>query len=268
MKLNLTLRKIAAVFIWSLISLMGCQPTREIIHERLVYPDEVKKTPTSSNGNEKADGGYDAGGENGINGKPLESYLINISKTDEFVKIVDPILAELARLQPKLGRRIKYVAQVRSWFLVPVNLDELPKKLIGVAFQTDQLALQNKKEIYLSELHYRKMTDEDRGTQLLHELIMGVRLIEFQDNLDRCFVRIEDTLAEFPNLSPDDIKNKRSSCYQENSNPLDQGKRLVLTDADYANIRHLVSKLLSLNRDSWDSKEWELWLMNNHFYMQ
>lgn len=119
--------------------------------------------------------GSSAGG-NGLQGRPLESYIQDITSFAEYQEIVAPALALLKRKLPAFATEIENGATRKSWYLIPMDLRTLPSWRIGVAFPTDQIALQTLGAVWIDQDLYGRMAKVDRAILLMHELLMAHRL--------------------------------------------------------------------------------------------
>jgi len=249
------------ILLMTLAALVACTSQKEVIYEtqQLVH-----------DGGKSNQGGTDSGGGNGLSGKPLESYRIDINSQEVFSK-VKTIISNVGQNFPELAGDMWHVAQDRRWYNIPSSLDAIPSERIGVAFATDQLALQNLGEIWIDGKLFGAMTTDDRATLLLHEILMGVRLMNFQDDLDKCLASIA---FESMSMSSDAQKSKyqadRKNCFLRNGGlgggggggspliPDPQSPNINLSKADYENIRSLVIQLNSSNGsvDGFELKQW------------
>jgi hypothetical protein len=176
----------------------------------------------------------DRGGGNGYKGRPLESYVKDITQFKEFQTIVAPAIENLRKKVPTLAEDLLRVANLKNWFFVPVRLPEIPSERIGVTFKTDQYALQSIKEIWFDDDLYKGMTqDSYRAMILMHELVMGLKLSSFY------------TLNSYCSAT-----NYSSSCQ--------------LTRSDYESVRGLSIMILK-TQDKFTVNEIKKYLADNHF---
>lgn len=243
---------------------LGCQgqnteTIREIIREPVP-------------GNQVQEGGVDSGGGgNGVNGRPLESYAVRILDITEFNTVVMPIIQKMHEIHPRFASDMAHIALNRTWYLIPVELNKLPAQVIGVSFgdkQLQQLALQNLNAVWInSDLFQKYPTDQDRGTLLLHEIIMGVRLMKYKSNLDQCYSGIA-SLRFQPEKAPD-YKRLRDECAMKHGlngtdNIIGGINQIKLTKDDYDNIRELVVVLLR-GIDDLSKTQLDAWLKDRSF---
>ncbi len=189
-------------------------------------------------------GTLDGGGGNGINGKPIESYRVNIRDLPEYKKFVEPFLkAYKQSMAFQMPLMIEAVLN-KNWYFVPVSLDKVPQKILGAPFHTDQIAVQNLSEVYVDTSNYRG--DEiSKADLIFHEIAMGLRLLRFASPYNQC-------VAE----------NGPSRLYQQNDqtsppmpypcaiyNKAGDARKIELTDADYESVR-LAAKAMQDARDA------------------
>lgn len=221
-------------------------------------------------------GGVDStGGGNGLNGKPLESYYVNIEQQRDYKEFIEPIVLQVVKKFPRLASDIISIATDRKWFLVPVALEKIPSVQIGVAFPVDQMALQSRSAVWIDDTIFAKMpTGEDRARLMLHELVMGVRLMQFQNGLNHCLSAI--AIHRVPDYSKEKYADLRRKCMKEfgglDGTPgfgrgitaPDIGAPFKLSDEDYENIRDLTIQLWTSKGDI-DSLEIANWMKAKKF---
>ena len=123
--------------------------------------------------------GNDGGGGNGINGLPLESYIVNVRDLPEYQQQVQPVMDRLKSILPSLETKLQTVLDEKSFYFVPVELARIPSKVIGVSFRTDQMALQTEYAVWIdSNLYNSSRKLRPKATLLIHELVMALRLEE------------------------------------------------------------------------------------------
>ena len=211
-------------------------------------------------------GTIDGGGGIGVHGRPLDSYHIDLNVVPEFKTLLQPMLSTLQRYLPALASDLNRVITARSWYMGPFDLDQIPGNQMGVFFPTDQIAIQNLSEVWIDQKLFEPMKVEDKAVLLLHELVMGVRLLAFSDGYEQCLVKADEAFA----LTHDLAKNEkdRAVC---NSSPLpDLGPaisgapKINLSDEDYPNIRYLTEKIYD-TKGAMDDNEIKTWLYRHQF---
>ncbi|MBX3040111.1 MAG: hypothetical protein KF789_05305 [Bdellovibrionaceae bacterium] len=255
-------RGLSLLFLLSLSSLVACQGTNtEVVRERIEI--QVPGAPEA-----RSEGGVDSGGGNGYERKLLESYARDIRSSAAFQARILPILVNLTASYPRLASDLVHISQERRWYLIPGGLDRLPSQRIGVNFKTDQLALQNRGEVWINELLFNNLrSEEERAKLILHELVMGVRLMSYQDDLDECLSEV--AILSLTSQEKSAYAKARKSCHHALSAipGLKGGNRLSapmkLTDPDYIAIRNLVS-LLWETQGTVDAEELGAWMKHRN----
>ncbi|MBC7372078.1 MAG: hypothetical protein H7326_10960 [Bdellovibrionaceae bacterium] len=222
--------------------------------------------PGGSSGN----GGVDpTGGGNGINGVSLDNYKIKINDLPAFTRIKENVIARLAKRFPKLAGDLMFVAEGKTWYRIKTQLNTLPSAKIGVSFKTEQFALQNVSEIWINDLIYVDMKDRDQDGLILHEMVMGVRLLEFANELDRCLASVE--YFKLDPATAESYPEKRRECFKKNKLASDLGqaamglgRTIKLEDFDYFSIRTLTAQLME-EVDSINAEELEDWMSIRNF---
>lgn len=244
---------------------LGCDNKKEIVVERhFVQQGNALPAPSQI---EHVDGGVDGGGGNGVEGKPLESYRRDISTISGYSLLYDKVILPLRTKLPHLAADLLHVGSERSWYLIPVRLNRIPSFKIGVNFKTDQLAIQNLSEIWLDEQLY-PANQVDQAALLLHELLMGVRLIEFQNSLDQCLADI--AIMKLDPANQGAYQANRVACFKKNRHSAEIGdtigirKPIRLIDDDYETIRILGRRLLE-DIGTLDADELESWMVIRNF---
>jgi hypothetical protein len=212
-------------------------------------------------------GGADMGGCNGIQSRCFEDFIVRIDEREEFKAVVLPIFEKLKKLYPPMAADILHLTRERSWYFVPVELNQIPSRYLGVGFKTEQIALHTKKEIWVSTKHYEstEVTVKSRGLILVHELVMGIRFMEFQTSLDKCYAKAAIHLLD-NDKEKGLVENRaqRSLCRSTYPNPLDSGKNLQVTESMNLNIREL-TRILMTRLDEIDGDELKDWIQRHEF---
>jgi hypothetical protein len=241
-----------------LLGLAACQGGKETVVEKHYVTENGTGLPVPPS--QQIGGADPGGGGNGLDGKPLESFRVDLSQQPAYQLVQKNVINKLIIRFPKLAADLLHVAEERAWYLIPTELRNLPAARIGVSFKTDQIALQKLKEIWVNDLLFSKMVPHEQETLVLHELIMGVRLLEFTNLLDQCLVNIS-----VMRLTPENetkYKDARRECFKKYRNASDVGdtiglgKDIKLEDYDYETIRDITSTLLT-KTDSFDPQELE-----------
>ncbi len=186
-----------------------------------------------------ADGTGDSGGGNLYKGKPLESYIKNPQDLDSFKTFVQPMLDTVDHSEVGYIFRGMFLSKV--WYFVPGPLNALPSNKIGSSIPTDQVALQDFDSIWIDSNLFDKMMPEDQAKLLVHELLMGAKLLRFDSYKHACLI----TNTRFP---------EKETCAEASNTPL--GSPSDLTPNDYTIIRKTVAEIFSKN-GSMNADDWE-----------
>lgn len=246
-----------------MLGLGACQPVKETTTKETVIEKDPQKTafpppvPTA--------GPSDGGGGAGLEGKPLESYRTDIQTHAEYQKFIQPVINNLAKYFPRLATELLHVVKERTWYLIPGNIKKVPAVTMGVHDFTDyeQLAIQNMYEIYMDARPFKdKMNPEDRANLFLHEMVMGVRLLEYGDSLDNCLVEAKKFLLK------SDTEGKHSEaakdCYKKYPRLEPMNSKFHLNNDDYSSIRTFVGNLMT-TQGVVDEEMTRSWLASHGF---
>ena len=188
------------------------------------------------------DGTYSGGGGNGINGAAIESFHQDITSLPEFQMYIKPILERMAQSSPDVFvGYLSWAIHHKSWYFVPVALPNLPKEKTALAFPSDQLALHSESEIYIDQNAYLKKSRKERASLLMHELVMGARLLMKHSAKFQCFALNGD--------------QKATACDSEAllklsvSPPGSEDDKPSLTGSDDEAVRSMTVFLLGRNQD-------------------
>ena len=186
-----------------------------------------------------AHGTGDGGGGNVYKGKPLESYIVDPHNLAGFNEVVTPVITKIVSANSSLGSLLNYwILTRKKWYLLPGPLNKLPSDKIGSAVPTDQGALQDFDQLWIDSDKFNdpKTTDADRGKLLLHEILMGIKLMRFESRFNQC-----ESIYHL------DEENGDSQMCKESPLPAVRlGSPKDLTPQDYDEIRATVAELMQL----------------------
>ncbi len=119
----------------------------------------------------------------------------------------------------------------KTWYLIPSELKKLPSDTIASAVGTDQAALQDLRQVWLNQTIYDDMKSVDaQGTLLMHEILMGLKLLKYDSALFECRARYYG-------------RHTDQYCLSSYSADL-RGKPSDLTEIDYSQIRSATTKIM------------------------
>jgi hypothetical protein len=246
--------KTQILFLALAIFLGAC--TKEIIRE--------KSPEAAPNTNPKADEGtIDSGGGNGLAGKPLESYRVAISTDEDVLKLIAPIVNNVLEALPRFAGHLNFILRERSWYIVPAKLKALPQTVIGIYFAADQFGLQNQRDVWINQDDMASMkTPEDKVNFIMHEMVMGVRILPFTTRLDNCLADISYKYLK-KEAGYGGERNRCVNHYGLDSR-FEKDPLIELDKSDYASVRDLTYKLMS-TQGKIDAKEMAEWLVTHGF---
>ncbi len=141
---------------------------------------ETESTKTSG-------GGADTGGSNSIDGKAIESYIVDLENdartSDAYKNYVSATLIKIDKILPSFSDELRQILsdksqnKRRTWYILPGQLQQLDNHTIAIPsdVRTEQTALHTKTSIYISEQSYSKIpTDEIKAKHIVHEAIMAI----------------------------------------------------------------------------------------------
>lgn len=244
------------VFILSLFLIVAaCSGNKETIIKEIQVVNERNDNPLpipkSQNNNKPSGGVDDGGGGVAVKGRPLESYAVNITGRDEYQKYIVAIIQKLKVNSPELSSELIYLSRERTWYIIDVPLNEIPRQVMGTYFKTDQVAVQNKSDIWMNQNLFESMSEENRAMLILHELMMGVKILNYGSPLDKCFAVSSLGLLE---ADLKDYELKRKKCLEryklvDIQQSLLGGNSFSVSSEDYGLIRKLTKSLFEPESD-------------------
>ncbi len=232
--------KILTTFLLGLI-LMGCQ--KEVVRKETVYQwEKSPETPKSEMG------GIDSGGGNGVEGRPLESFRVNMLQDKQVHDELLPIISSLHEIHNRFAADFLHILKHRMWYFVPVKLEKLSPLKVGVAFKDEdlgQIGLQDTQEVWIDSKIYSDMNSNDKIKILVHELVMGVRILEFTREFDKCLAAASAYLFDEDESI---YKKARDECYEKfqwlgtgTNLGVIGGDKIELNDHDYKAVRTMTN---------------------------
>lgn len=191
----------------------------------------VPQSPSTTNGTS------DSGGGTGLDGKVFESYIVDPTELPAYKQHLEPLLKNINSEQEK-SSQYHQIFKIKTWYIAPVDLDKVSKDALGVSFMksdTQQIARQSMKEIWIDKRIYDQMSSNDQSDLLLHELVMNLYFFKFLKISEICKIWITVN-GETGN----------EGCV-ENGTQLDKimppEEKRSLTDQDNENIRYVTGWL-------------------------
>jgi hypothetical protein len=216
------------------ITVQSCQQPKEIVRETVVV----------SNRSQQTTGGTDqVGGGNGIDGIPLDAFIQDIQKNSGYKNKIEPLIQKLSTLYPQLAADIYHLSHQRDWYFVPGKLAAISQNILGTYAPTDQIALQDTNKIWIDKNQFSIMNEDNQAVLILHELIMGVNLLQYKHRQDQCIAKAAILL--FSENGPEKYSNEKKFC--RNTYPMIEGTANEKFDPkaiNYDKIRRVVSVLI------------------------
>ena len=206
-------------------------------------PESVLTNQGHNSGNEPTatEGTNSSGGGTGIDGKVFESYSVNPTSLPAYTKFIKPLLENIKRSSYNF---IQYenIFKSKPFYIAPVALKKLGKDDLGVSFfksDTQQIARQSLKEIWIDKDIFDSMEEKDQAELLVHEFIMSMYFYKFISFEEICKVSsyVGGIWGE-----------KHEECTEETVNFFDTKmpaeRPRSLNQADNENIRYVTDWLL------------------------
>lgn len=138
------------------------------------------------------DGTGDGGGGNGAGGRVYDAYTVDPTQLDAFKKHLAPLFKESPETAAgKNSWNWKAFFKLKVWYVAPVKLKPLAKESLGLSFtddNTQQLAIQTPKAIWIDSGYFEKMNSEDQAQLILHEFVMSIYFLKFKKMSELCEV--------------------------------------------------------------------------------
>lgn len=192
-----------------------------------------------------SNGTGDGAGGNTYLGRPLEDYVVDIRKTEAFKHYLKPALNSLD-FGSDFYLIVFYSILHKNWYLIPGDLQTLPSNKIASAVPVEQGAIQTFDAVWIDSKIFNAMPARDQADLILHEMLVGVRLLQFESPKAQC-------LSFAPNIDYcDGLSTKRS------------GQPTDLNGKDYEEIRRSVVALYQLPSSA-KREDWEDFLAKFHY---
>ena len=221
---------------------VGCDKNRPSSAQNQIQPEMEPQSPgptTDPKGLSRRGTG-DSGGGNGVDGLVFESYTVDPSKLPAYTKYLKPFFDRLNSTNPK-GSGFEKALKFRTWYLAPIELEKIDDGVLGISFSksnTQQLAIQTQKEIWINKVYFEKMDEKSQAELILHEMIMSLYFLKHMKMTDFCKL----TLMIDPHSLGDDV-TWCSNADMDEFYPAIPWK--PLDGKDYQNIRSMTSWVIS-----------------------
>jgi len=244
-------------------------------HQSMVLSSSSSEAPILfADGNTKGRkiaGGSDTGG-NLYRGEPIENFaktLATDSETkDAYNLLIKPLIDHLkgrALLETErfsevrlrtLVSFLEYTFESKKWYFVPGPLPSISDDLVGIMVKTDQGALQRINRVLVDLDLWRSMKDNDaRATLLLHEGIMGLKVLQFANAGTQC--RAAYYRSQEKHVGADQFYLTSNTCLDQQWEP---DRLITLNQGDYDDVQSMTTK--AKNFSSITDAEWLEFLAN------
>ncbi|MCB0406800.1 MAG: hypothetical protein KDD34_01275 [Bdellovibrionales bacterium] len=243
--------KLLTVFLFTSLFATGC--SKQVVEKQIVYQREpgAPKSEFDDGGYHGGGGGNCVGEENKNKCRPIESFRVQLLDKDIIKNDVMDILETTSEFYPQLAGDLYHKISQRMWYFVPIELKKLPGSIIGAPVNVEnlgQIAIQNEQEIWMDNKLFESLSPEDQVRILIHEFVMGIRIMEYSTKSDTCIANASYLLYED---KEDQYKKESEKCYSNSQfdtlgkslNPI-FGDKIDLKDKDYRAVRTLTNWIL------------------------
>lgn len=203
-------------------------------------------------------GTADAGGGNAIGGRPIESYRVDPTKLDAYIKVLKPKFdfdrADETEEQKKQGEEsTRRFINNKNWYIAPINLKTLDNKTLGLSVSKDstqQLAAQTNNEIWIDQRLWDKLSLEDQATLIVHEYVMMLYLLRFESGISLCkkYFNFQSTESG-SSFTCEDLAKYNDEEFRWILEPAIEPSRQLEAN-DYANIRIVTANIMNANTET------------------
>lgn len=240
--------------------LVACAGQKETTQVVVSAPTTKTSGGGDSGGTGGGVGGGDLGGGNTLEGKLIEDYRVMISEEAAYKEYIKPILLTLKDYFPELAADFLHMTESRRWYIVPVDLNTLDSLKIGIPFEmkTQQVALHTPEVIYIDKRIWDTLEIYQKGLLITHEIIMGVKWLEYHEGLDRCLAASRRVFVKNNFQSSEEYSSEKRKCHKEYIRHFIIPSKFKLKGQDYDNIRTLTSDIFKFKEKiNWeDLKNW------------
>lgn len=225
-------------------------------------PKAIQNGTNQTNDLAKSSGTGDSGGGNAIDFKMLESFIIDPTELDATKERVLPALINTYKdedtknfvgnenlpsknSEDEALNEAKKISmdlfKIKTWYLAPVSLKQLPKEVLGIEFtesNLQQIAIQTENEVWIDSQLFGQMNKQEQARLIMHELVMSLYLLNFANIEDICTIakKINFKESKTNNYSCDNPEYKNSLAKLINPQP-----KRKLNGNDYNSIREATS---------------------------
>lgn len=134
----------------------------------------------------------DGGGGNTCQGRPIESYKISPTDLPSYKNKLQTFFFQLRSRGDDVSRLLNYSLNTKNWYVIPCELQNLQSDRIGALVSTEQAALQTFREVWISQKIFQTMSESEQADLILHESLMGLRLLAKDSPRHQCLAYSPD----------------------------------------------------------------------------
>lgn len=175
----------AILALTSVYNLVSCTPKTA---KSGVSPAVVPLPQSGQNSNSVPRGTSDSGGGTGVEGKIFESYIVDPTALPAYKQYIQPLLKNI-KSHTQESFEFDRLFKIKTWYIAPVTLNKVAKDSLGLEFiasDTQQIARQSMKEVWINKHIFDEMTSKDQADLLLHEMIMSLYFLKFVKFSELC----------------------------------------------------------------------------------
>lgn len=120
-------------------------------------------------------GGSSDGGGNAVENRMIEEFKVTgpevLKGYGEFKKRLN----YLRGVYPGFAAAIEKAIAKKTWYAIPREFNELPAELTGLRFESDQVAYQNDREVFVSIPSLNNLSEYSAAIKIMHEGLMAMQ---------------------------------------------------------------------------------------------
>ncbi len=204
-----------------------------------------------------AQGTVSGGGGNGCNGAAFETYSKKLSTLEEYRLYIHPILRRMTEEgSDPLVTYLLWAAEEKAWYFIPCELQKISTEQIGLSVESDQLARHGEHGVYIHSIEddpkkprdpklpplktYAQKKSKEKAVLLLHEMIMGARLLMKKSARDQCTALAKKDANLCLDAAVTQIAETKS---------IDAKESMIMDAQDHEAIRSMTSALAEKGAD-------------------
>ena len=173
-----------------------------------------------------------------MDGRCYDSYIVDPTQLPAYGQYLAKIFANVKDEAAGSDAINDFILKTKTWYILPSRLEPIDKLVLGATAlnsNTEQIARQTMREIWIDQDIYNKMTVKDQGVVLLHEYVMSLYFIKFMSYTEICQRSSGLDPAHSSSCDPKQITLVEKMMPAEKQTPLNA--------KDYENIRFVTGWL-------------------------